>query len=123
MLPICDESTIKHQSYNRCHSADMTCWHGVGLHEGDAGLQVASGLDGPGAQLRIPVQPGSAASRHHRVRLHQQDGFRLGGEAVATHPRQSARVVHRLDAHRSDHHVPHTPAAAAQTGTVTALDY
>jgi len=58
---------------------------------------VAPGLDGPGTQLRVPVQPGAAATRHHCVWLHQQDGERLGGETAAANPRQGAGVVHGPD--------------------------
>ena len=94
---------------------------GSGLHEGDEGVQVAPGLDGPGAQLCVPVQPGAAAARHHRVRLYQQNGERLGSEAAAAHSRQGTRVVHRPDADRGDHHVPHATSAAAQTGRILYL--
>ena len=87
-----------------------------GLYEGDEGLQVATGLDRPGAQLCVPVQPGAAAASHHRVRLHQQDGDRLGGEAAAAHPGEGAGVLHRSDADRGYHHVSHSTSAAAQTG-------
>ena len=100
------------------HTSQSSAVRLTGLYEGDEGLQVASGLDGPGTQLCVPVQPGASAASDHRVRLHQQDGERLGGEAAAENTRQGARVVHRSDADRGDHHVSHTTSAAAQTGRI-----
>lgn len=77
---------------------------------------MASRLDGPGAQLCVPVQPGAAAARYYRVRLYQQDGERLGGETAAADPRQGTGVVHGPDPDRGDHHVSHTTSTVTETG-------
>ena len=69
------------------------CCAGVGLYEGDEGLSMATALDGAGSWLCLPVQPGSSATSHNRLRLHQQDSHRLWDQTTAPNPCQGKRRV------------------------------